>query len=154
MAAWQFDIEFIARKRLVEYLGAIPRHFNYDVIGGYDYAIGIELPQDYESILSPFGDGKPLSWLENTQNWGDYDKGRHITITDPNSDKTSVWSRFHVVQWNREFAAIVLRLARLCDCVLLTKNDTVIEPDMEDLIVEIKSSPSYEIFSKSNVIIF
>lgn len=154
MAAWQFDIEFISRKRLVERLGAIPRYFDFDVIGDYHYEIGIELPENYESILSPLGGGEPLGWLENMRNWGDYDNGPHITISDPSSDQTSVWSRLHMVKWDREFAAIALRLAQLCDCVLLTKNDTVIEPNLEDLIIEVKSSPSYKILSKSNVIIF
>jgi hypothetical protein len=141
MAIWQFWVDFIPRKHLIDRFGLIPKMADSDLIS--ELGEGISLPGNYDEILCPLGSGEPLEWLTNTRNWGDYDNGSHITIRDLDSVKTSVWSRLHVGEWDHDFASLVLSFAELCDCVLLTKNETVIDPIMDDLIEEVKRSNSY-----------
>jgi hypothetical protein len=83
-----------------------------------------------------------LDWAD-AYNWGDYDNGTHITIWQADTVERAVSARFDVGNWDHDFAVIVLRLAELCDCLVLTKNNTLIEPMIDDLIEEVKRSNSY-----------
>ena len=58
-------------------------------------------------------------------------------------NKASVFCRFNVGEWNENFAKTVLEFAKVCDCVLLTKNRNIIEPDLNLFIAEMKNSNSY-----------
>jgi len=141
MAVWQFRFSLVPRTRLIEHFGEIPKVSDDDIIS--DLAEGIRLPRDYREILKPLGSGDPLNRVSDSANWGDYDKGAHITLFDVGTDRTYAWGRINASEWNDDFPAKVVEFANLCDCLFFTGNDTIIEPDVESLFVELKSSRAF-----------
>lgn len=150
MAIWQFWITFVPRKNLIDRFGDIPRDIDADVIWSENLESGVDLPNNYEDFLSCLGKMERLKWTPECYNWGDYDNGTHISIDFQDKSKISVDARFHVGEWNEEFAKKVLEFAVLCDCLLLTKNENIIEPDLDLFIEEMKNSNSYR-FCKNPV---
>lgn len=142
MAIHQFHVDLIPTEHLLKYFGNIPKILIDD-----DQAIdglfeGIVLPEDYESILDGLGTKHKLSWTD-ALNWGDYDRGSHITIWNPGAETVSVSGRLSVSDWDNDFAVCFLKLAEACGCHILTKTNVVIEPILDDLIEEVKRSNSY-----------
>jgi hypothetical protein len=143
MAIWQFSLDFIPRLKLIEYFGTIPKILDEDVQCENSFEEGVILPKAYEQILDLLGSSEKLTWIEDTWSWGDYNKGSHLTISRPNTVKASVFSRLDVTDWDEAFGRVVLNFSLLCDCVLLTGNKTVIEPEFNWLVEEVKRSNSY-----------
>jgi hypothetical protein len=143
MAIWQFCIDFIPRKKLIQQFGEIPKTIVEEILWKDNFEEGVNLPNNYENFLRPLGKKGILEWRGNSFNWGDYDKGNHITIDVSDINKASVYCRFHVGEMDENFIKTVLEFAKNCDCVLLTKNETVIEPEFDLFVEEIKKSNSY-----------
>lgn len=143
MAIWQFSIIFIPRKNLLNRYGEIPKTIDEEILWKENLEEGVDLPSNFEDVLNCLGTKKKLKWTLECYNWGDYDNGTHISIDFQNKDKISVDARFHVAEWNEEFVKIVLEFAVLCDCVLLTKNENIIKPELDLFIEEMKNSNSY-----------
>ena len=142
MAIWQFSVEFIPRKNLIERFGKIPETIDEEILCKENLEEGVELPPDYESFLSTLGEKEHLHWVDNL-NWGNYDHGTHITIDHREENKVTVFARFDVGNLNELFIKTVLEFAEMCDCVLLTKNENIIEPVLDLFIEELKNSNSY-----------
>lgn len=143
MAIWQFSVDFIPRKNLIERFGEIPRNIHEEILWKENLEESVYLPNNYEDCLHKLGEKEQLKWTYKSFNWGDYDNGTHITITFNDSNKASVFCRFHVGEWNEKFAKTVLEFAKICDCVLLTKNRNIIEPALDLFIKDMKNSNSY-----------
>lgn len=143
MAIWQFWIDFIPRKNLLRRFGEIPKTIDDEIIWKENLEEGVDLPDDYENFLNRLGEKEKLKWTPNSLNWGDYDYGTHITIDFQKEDGISISSRFHVGEWDENFAKTVLEFAKMCDCVLLTKNENIIEPELDLFVEEMKKSNSY-----------
>ena len=143
MAIWQFSIVFIPRKNLINRFGEIPKNIDDEVLWKENLEGGVELPNNYEDFLSCLGLKEKLKWTPECYNWGDYDNGTHISIDFQDRNKISVDARFHVGEWDENFAIVVLEFAKMCDCVLLTNNDNIIEPKLDLFIEEMKNSNSY-----------
>jgi len=143
MAIWQFSVDFIPRKNLIQRFGKILKTIDDEVLWKENLEEGVDLPNNYENFLNCLGEREKLKWTQKSFNWGDYDNGTHITINCENENKISVFCRFHVGEWDESFVNTVLEFADLCDCVLLTKNETVIEPKIDLFIEEVKNSNSY-----------
>ena len=141
MAVWQFWFSLVPRSNLIDYFGKIPKVSDDDIIS--DLTEGITLPRDYREILKALGSGDPLDRVSDSANWGDYDKGTHLTIFDLSTDRTYAWGRINASQWNHDFAAKVVGFANRCDCLFFTGNDTIIEPNVESLFEELKSSRAF-----------
>ncbi len=143
MAIWQFAIDFIPRKKLIKRFGEIPKTIDEEILWKENLEEGIDLPIHYENFLNRLGEKEILKWTEKSFNWGDYDNGNHITIDCKEKNKVSAFCRFHVGKWNEIFVEDTLSFAKMCDCVLLTTNQTIIEPEIDLLINEVKNSNSY-----------
>lgn len=141
MAIWQFHVDLIPTENLLRYFGTIPKMIDegQDIDGLFD---GVILPGDYESLLEGLGAKHKLAWA-NGLNWGDYDKGSHITIWNLGAENVSVSGRLDVTNWDNDFATCFLKLAEACSCHILTKTNVIIEPSLDDLIEEVKRSNSY-----------
>ena len=144
MAIWQFSIEFIPRENLINYFGAIPEKIDEEKYWNDDFAEGVKLPEAYEDFLGSLAAKEKLKWTEASYNWGDYDNGTHISIDLQDKDKVTVDARFHVEEWNENFVKTVLEFAKMCDCVLLTNNRTIFEPELDLFIDEFKKSNAYK----------
>lgn len=94
MAVWQFPIQFVSRRKVLECFGQIPLLLSDYQIDENDLYDGVELPPKYEEVLGKLGKKIELKWLTYASNWGDYDKGTHLTIFNPMTTQTSVFSRF------------------------------------------------------------
>jgi hypothetical protein len=143
MAIWQFAVDFIPRRNLIKRFGEIPKAIDGEISLKEELEAGVILPPDFERWLNCIGEKEILNWGSNNLNWGDYDNGTHLTINDQYKDKVTVFSRFHVGDYNEIFVKAVLEFAKICDCVLLTKNGTIIEPEIDLFIGEVKKSNSY-----------
>jgi hypothetical protein len=143
MAIWQFSIDFIPRKNLINRFGEIPKTIDDEILWKVNLEVGVNLPNDYESFLNSLGEKEQLKWTEESYNWGDYNNGTHLTISFNRQNQVAIFCRFHVGDWNESFAKVVLEFAKLCDCLLLTKNRNIIEPELNLFIGEVKSSNSY-----------
>ncbi|HVE56249.1 MAG TPA: hypothetical protein VNB22_05425 [Pyrinomonadaceae bacterium] len=142
MAIWQFSIDFIPRKNLLTRFVEIPETFDDEIWAEEDFEENVDLPDDYEIFLNSLGEKETLKWMKEAYNWGDYDNGTHITVIF-NQDKASVYCRFDVGNWDENFARIVLEFAKMCNCVLLTKNKNIIEPKLDLFVEEMRNSNSY-----------
>lgn len=143
MAIWQFTIEFIPKANLIRYFGEIPNRIDEELYWRKDFTEGVKLPENFEEFLSILGEKERLNWTRNSLNWGDYDNGTHLTISLSDKELHSVWARFHVSDLDLNFVRIVIEFAKLCNCVLLTKNQNIIEPELDSFIKEMKNSNSY-----------
>ncbi len=143
MAIWQFSIDFIPRMNLIKRFGILPKAIDDEILWKEDLDEGVNLPNSYEDFLMPLGQKEQLKWAKKNYNWGDYDNGTHITINCEDKDKISIFCRFNVGEWDEKFTKIVLEFAKVCGCVLLTKNGTIIEPDLDLFVEEMKNSNSY-----------
>jgi hypothetical protein len=143
MAIWQFSVDFIPRKNLINRLGEIPKTIDEEILWKENLEECVDLPNEYENYLNSLGEKEILKWAKGTFNWGDYDNGSHITIDCEDKYKVTIFSRVHVGDWNEEFAKRVLEFAKMCDCVLLIKNENIIEPELDLFIEEMKKSNSY-----------
>ena len=143
MAIWQFSIDFIPKTNLIRYFGEIPKQVDEDLYWKENFTDGVHLPDNYEEFLSQLGEKEKLKWTQNCLNWGDYDDGTHLCIDLQNTELPSVNARFHVGNLDLNFVKVVLQFAKLCDCVLLTKNQNIIEPELSLFIEEMKNSNSY-----------
>ena len=143
MAIWQFSVDFIPRKNLVQRFGYVPKIIDEEILWKESLDEGVQLPISYEDFLNVFGTKEILKWTKQSFNWGDYDSGSHITISYEDKTKISVFCRLHVGDWNEEFAETILEFAKKCDCVLLTKNQTIIEPEINLLVGEVRKSNSF-----------
>lgn len=143
MAIWQFTIDFISRKNLIRRFGEIPKTIDDEILWKENLEEGVELPNDFENFLNQLGEKEILEWRNNSYNWGDYDDGTHITIDFNDWDNSSVYCRFNVGDLDINFVKVVLEFAKMCDCVLLTKNENIIEPEIDLFTDELKKSNSY-----------
>lgn len=143
MAIWQFSIDFIPRKNLIQRFGEIPNAIDDEILWKENLEEGVNLPKDFETFLNRLGQKEILEWRMNSYNWGDYDDGTHITIECNDKNKSSVYCRFNVGEMELNFVKIVLEFAKICNCVLLTKNENIIEPKLNLFIDELKKSNSY-----------
>ena len=144
MSLWQFAVEFIPKENLLNYFGEIPEKIDEDIYWNEDLAAGVNLPDNYEEFLSSLGEKEKLKWTPECYNWGDYDDGTHISIDFQDKSKISVDARFHVVELDKAFIETVLNFAKMCDCVLISLNRTVFEPEFELFMEELKQSNSYK----------
>lgn len=101
MARWQFSIEFIPRRRLIDYFGEIPEKIDEEVYWKENFTEGVNLPEEYENFLISLGQKEKLKWTKASYNWGDYDNGTHITIDLQDIDGIVVNARFHVEEWDK-----------------------------------------------------
>lgn len=150
MAIWQFSVEFISKENLVKYFGEIPAVIDEETYWKEDLCGGIKLPKDYESFLNSLGEKEKLKWTQESYNWGDYDDGTHITIDLQDKSDITISARFHIEEWDEPFINTVLEFARMCDCVLITLNRTIFEPELDLFVAEFKKSGAYK-FSKDPI---
>ena len=143
MAIWQFSVDFIPRLNLIKRFSKIPKKIDDEVLWKGNLEERVALPENYESFLSRLGEKGFLKWTYKSYNWGDYDNGTHLTVSFNKENEASVYCRFHVGEWDEEFAKVVLTFAKMCDCVLLTKNKNIIEPELNLFVEEMKNSNSY-----------
>lgn len=143
MAIWQFSVNFIPKQKLIARFGKIPKTIEDEIFYKEDLAESVKLPSDYENFLNCLGEKEILKWTNQSFNWGDYDMGTHITISLNKENLASVFCRFHVGDLDEDFVKTVLKFASLCDCVLLTNNETIIEPDFDLFMEELKKSRSF-----------
>jgi hypothetical protein len=143
MAIWQYDLDFMPREKLLMQFGEIPSVLDNWVACDLGIFDGVRVPSNYQSLLARLGEFTSLNWVPGSINYGDYDNGSHLTIYDLGTDMAHVGSRLDVGNWNEDFAIVVMAFAKACECVLLTKNDVVIEPDYDLLIADVRVSSSY-----------
>ncbi len=143
MAIWQYNLDFMPRVKLLRQFGEIPSSLdNWEAcdLGMFD---GVRIPSNFQSLLTRLGKFTPLNWVPGSINYGDYDVGSHLTIYGLGTDTAHVSSRLDVGNWNEDFAIVVLEFAKACECLLLTKNDVVIEPDYDSLVADVRVSSSF-----------
>lgn len=71
MAIWQFWIIFVPRKNLIDRFGEIRKKVDEEVLWKEDLESGVDLPNNYEDILSCLGEMERLKWTPECYNWGD-----------------------------------------------------------------------------------
>ena len=69
MAIWQFSIDFIPRKKLIQRLGQIPKVIDEEILWKENLEEGVDLPNNYESLLNHLGEKEILGWRGNSLNW-------------------------------------------------------------------------------------
>lgn len=143
MAIWQFPIDFVPKHKLIDYFGEIPNKIDEELYCQEDFFCGVELPQNYEEFLSFLGEMEKLKWTPNCLNWGDYDDGTHLSIDLQNINQPSVNARFYTPYLDLDFVKIVLEFAKMCNCVLWTNHQNIIEPELDLFMKEFRNSRSY-----------
>jgi hypothetical protein len=146
MAIWQFSVEFIPTQKLLDYFGEIPKMIDEEIYWSESFTEGVKLPDNYEEFLSSLGTKEKLKWTEKSYNWGDYDNGTHLTIDLQNKNEIYVDARFHVEKLDINFIKTVLKFAKVCNCVLISLNRTVFEPEFNLFMEELKQSNSYKFY--------
>ncbi|MGI9056215.1 MAG: hypothetical protein ACR2F2_10490 [Pyrinomonadaceae bacterium] len=144
MAIWQFSIEFIPRKKLINYFGQIPDEIDEEIYWKEDFKSGVLLPVDYEVLLNSLAQKEKLKWTKASYNWGDYDDGTHITINLENKNEVDIYARFHGGELKFDFIYAALKLAKQSDCVFVTSNRTIFEPYLTLFMEELKKSGAYK----------
>jgi len=143
MAVWQFSLEFIPRRNLIESFGSIPDHLAEEDIWSKDLEKGVQLPADFAKLLTSFGQQDGLHWKGDSLNFGDYDSGSHVTVYDPQTQKTVVFARLHAGQCTDTQLREVADLAEQSICLLLAQGESLIEPKFDILVSAMENSRAY-----------
>jgi len=141
MATWQFTLHLIPRTSLALLFPAgIPDSLGPEIFVSTEWWTA-PLWQDYESQISSFlKEGK--SWSESIRMWGDEDSDRLNLIFD-NGHIAEVEFRIDVGKLDLRFVENICTFAKLCDCLLLTEEFALIEPDVELLRHQIGNSNAW-----------
>lgn len=149
MAIWQFGINLISREKIENHFGETPLEIERAKFYDLGFHQGVNVPENYENLLNTITD-ESKHWCEKARIWGK-SNGNHIDVWNfSRPSEIEVFSRLHVGDWDRNFVEKLLEFAKLCDSLLLTKNDSIIEPKMDLLIEEVLKSNSYR-FCKSPI---
>ena len=138
MAAWQFDLHLIPRLKLLEVFTSIPDTIKRDVFDSVLWWGDFQPPTDYRSFISTFLD-EDASWSKEILAWGDRDDNR-VEVMLGRGDVAEIFIRVNVRELNLSFLEGIITFAKYCDCLLLTEEMKLLEPDLSPLTSEINQS--------------
>jgi hypothetical protein len=101
--------------------------------------------KDYQSIISSFLE-EGVSWSKSLRLWGDLEKDC-VSILMDNHRIVEVEIRIDVRRVNTSYVENICHFAKLCDCMLLTEDLNLIEPDGELLLRQIVHSKASKFVS-------
>jgi hypothetical protein len=128
MATWQFDLELIPRRHVLE------------VVDTVDWWSGATLPGDYENRISAFLPWH-LPWDPEWQVFGEED-GDRIDVVFENGHVQHVRARLDARKLDLELLRRVAEFATDCECVFVTRQGRVVEPQVDALLGELQRSPA------------
>jgi len=145
MATWQFTVHLIPRTSLdLLFPAGIPDSLDREIFDSTEWWKE-PLCQDYESEISSFlKEGK--SWSESIRAWGEEDSDRLNLLFD-NGHIAEVEVRIDVGKLDSRFLEDICTFAKLCDCLLMTEEFALIEPDVELLLDQIGKSNAWKFVS-------
>jgi hypothetical protein len=145
MATWQYPIHLIPRSRLIQLFGSVPAKLDSQTFDSVEWWQNIKFPKEAESFLDSFLP-RGTHWSEKALLWGD-NESDHIDLWKPSNDVEEIFIRVHVGKLSRVFLEELIEFALMCDCVFYVDGEKLIEPDLDDLLAEIKESRAYHFVS-------
>jgi hypothetical protein len=141
MAVWQYDMHLIPRERVMSMFYSLPARLEPELWESVDWWRDSEVGAACVAILDA-AFPRYESWDASASTWGS-DNGDHIAIRKGDEQTTSVFLRIDVLRLTHEVLASVVRFASCCDCVVLTEDLRLLEPDLETLSAAIRQSPAF-----------
>jgi hypothetical protein len=135
VAIWQFSIDLIPREPIVARFGAVPA----DLPDGDDaWLWSWQPPPDYSAVIEAFA--QPYTpWSADIQMWG-AEAGDRVHVIHDDGRVVGIACRLDLRTFSTEFARGLLRLARHCDGLLLTRQSGLIPPTWEALVAALRES--------------
>lgn len=140
MAAWQFDLHLIPRSKVLEVFIGVPDTIKRDVFDRVVWWGEFQPPPDSRIFIGSFLD-EAASWNKETLVWGDQDDNR-VDVTLSRGDVAEIFIRVNVRELKLRFREGIVAFAKYCECLLLTEEMKLIEPDLSALTSEINQSPA------------
>lgn len=138
MATWQYAVELIPRRKVLELFTEIPPSMNEDVYEATEWWSSQQPSDDYETLLRSFA--APCSaWSEDVKCWGEED-GNRIDVLLKGKCVVEVSVRFDLRNLDDVFSRNVIDFAQRNGCVLLGESMEVIEPSVNALKSKLLSS--------------
>jgi hypothetical protein len=140
MAVWQCDLDLLPRAKVVAVCGSVPERLETEVDAATDWWQGVEIAPDYPQTLGSFMDiSQKASWSRDLITWGDED-GDCIDVFTEEGEVVEVAVRVNARRLNRKFLEGVSNFARRYNCVVLTEDMALLEPDVDLLYEAIRRS--------------
>lgn len=135
MAIWQFGIDLVPREPIVARFGTVPAELPD---GDDEWLRAWQPPADYPAVIESFASPYP-SWSADIQMWGS-ESGDRVHIVHDGSRVVGIACRLDLRAFSAGFARGLLRLARHCDCLLLTRQSGLLPPTWEGLLAAVRAS--------------
>ena len=143
MATWQFDLHLIPRAKLIELYGEVPVDLNRATLDRHEWWSGEAY--DYDEALNVFLN-ESTSWSEQIRNWGD-EQGNCVCVILEDNEVAEIYARVDVRSIDRAFLENLSEFSRERDCLFLTENGKLIEPEVDLLLREIVKSNAFAFVS-------
>jgi hypothetical protein len=137
MAAWQLDLLIIPRKR-AESLGFLRQLSSSSNCEEIDWWKGGSLPPGYEERLAGFLLPQ-TPWDKHWLIFGD-ENGTRVDVVHNNERIDEVRARIDVREIDLDLLEKLLAFVAESDCIFLNSAGAVIEPSIENIIIEIEAS--------------
>lgn len=135
MAIWQLGIALVPREPIVVRFGAAPAVLPD---GDDDWMWTWQPPEDYPAVIEEFTQPYP-SWSAEIRMWG-AESGDRIHVVHEEERVVGIACRLDLRAFSTGFARGLLRLARHCDCMLLTGGARLIAPRWKHLLETVRAS--------------
>ena len=139
MATWQYDLHLIPRAKLIELFSTLPNRLDRDTFDQIEWWENEgRTIQDAELRLGTFLRPRS-SWTERIKYWGK-DDGDCVSVFVEGNRIAEIGVRINIQKLDSDFVENVCKFSKLYQCLLLTEQLRLIEPDRDSLLEEIANS--------------
>lgn len=170
MAIYQYNIDFIPQQAVIDRHGQIPtqlfidndahgKQWEKDDESDYEFEDALSIRwwdkvrakfSDVESFIDSFT--TPIEWSKNqtdSRSYGNNDTNDMYFSLTPDGFIEEFGCRIDLHDFDRNFIDNVLTLAKRLDCLLMDRKGNLLKPDIDKLVVNIKTPNSFMFVSNS-----
>ena len=140
MATWQFDIDLVPRKQLLDMFGEMPSILNEGMLDAATIWREQQLPTDCESRISKLLP-QDQSWSPQIRMWGEEDGNRISLVYGDAGNREAISVRIDVRNPNDQFFEDIVEFANSINAVFLVMEDwQIVEPGVDSLVIRMNQS--------------
>lgn len=141
MAIWQYDMHLIPRSSVLALVGHPAESLTQEQFDEMDWWYGLPVPDfsaSFDACLSRTASWSPRIWL-----WGVVDATCVEVLFDDSERVQDCRARVDMRHSPREFLSCFVAFADRYDCLVLTPEWELREPDLENLVLQMRRSSAY-----------
>jgi hypothetical protein len=142
MAVWQYEVLLLPKSALVKVFPQIPARLEDRDLEEFDWWDSVSPPSEYADVLGrilPASD----TWNKDVQIWGLQD-GNRIQVVNEQGHVVEISAFVDVRDLDMAFVNDLAEFALHCNCLILLKDLTLIEPNPYELVSRIEYSPAFQ----------